>query len=207
MASKGQVLENINEAIAMVATPDLGDPLSIMRKKTDSVSRNSPSTFQTDGTHNVSELAIAEDHDMEMFTIDGDEKHDLENLNIGSPVEDVNILWEGTIFENVQSLRHFKDGKSYVDHVLKTGDLQTIESYFRWNILEYQLPKERLVTSQSFRSLSSLANHSEIQKLVNESPRFPPQERPKLKRLGSFPNVTSLSNKYRSVMDQFMKSR
>ena len=198
MASKSNILENIDEVIAIVSKPS---PLSVTQ-----TSINSPSAFLYGRTtSNVSELVINEDQDI-VFLINGDEKQGFECLSIASPKnqsDETNILWEGTIFDNVQSLRHFKDSKAFVDHVLKTGDLQTLESYFRSNILEFRLPKNNgMSTSKSFASLSSLSGKSQIKKLVKEQPMSP-----KMHRLGSFSNVTALGNQYHSVMDEFMKSR
>lgn len=142
--------------------------------------------------------------------IDSDEKDEFDSVSIESTssgdVDDFNILWEGTIFENVQSLRHFQDSKAYVDHVLKTADLQEIESYFQWKILEHRPPKHiGMSTSKSFASLSSLSSLSaktHYKELVNNHDT--PSK--KLCRTGSFCNVAALCNQYQSAMDEFMKS-
>eukprot|EP01083_Nonionella_stella_P268175 906376_1 len=132
-----------------------------------------------------------------------------------------NILWEGEIFENVQSLRHFRDSKSFVDHVLKTSHLSAIHQHFRNQILNYSVPTANVVASQSFgnnynrirqnRAKMNLVNSPEdIEDDFRDSdedeekktnPNFVQYALPKR---ASFPKI--LNYDYRSVMDEFIKT-
>eukprot|EP01083_Nonionella_stella_P049971 133062_1 len=132
-----------------------------------------------------------------------------------------NILWEGEIFENVQSLRHFRDSKSFVDHVLKTSHLSAIHQHFRNQILNYSVPTANVVASQSFgnnynrirqnRAKMNLVNSPEdIEDDFRDSdedeekktnPNFVQYALPKR---ASFPKI--LNYDYRSVMAEFIKT-
>ncbi len=122
--------------------------------------------------------------------------------HIDSAINDSNILWTGLIFKHVQSLRHFKDSKSFCDHVLKTGELHIVSDHFQRHIVDYQAPLVGLGmhSSQSYGGLSSLGRTVE---LVN--PRKD-QESPLRVRTESFPRLNANNAKYRSVMDEFIKS-
>eukprot|EP01083_Nonionella_stella_P249549 862794_1 len=83
------------------------------------------------------ELGVFEHKDA-VFLSNTEEKETIPNTSIILPFDDVtSILWQGIIFENIQSLRHFYDSKHFVDHVLKTTELHIINEYFTEHVLNY----------------------------------------------------------------------
>eukprot|EP00484_Ammonia_sp_Unknown_P030703 CAMPEP_0197050822 /NCGR_PEP_ID=MMETSP1384-20130603/25635_1 /TAXON_ID=29189 /ORGANISM="Ammonia sp." /LENGTH=758 /DNA_ID=CAMNT_0042483289 /DNA_START=46 /DNA_END=2322 /DNA_ORIENTATION=- len=121
--------------------------------------------------------------------------------------ENTDILWHGVIFENVQCLRHFKDSKEFVDHVLKTSAVPLIKESFNQQVLNYQPSSSGLKSSMSFGNTQQRTKHTQLKLVEPYTPNSPgPSTKPRLKNIESFPKIANLNQQYKSVLDQFMKS-
>eukprot|EP01084_Bolivina_argentea_P070895 128917_1 len=159
----------------------------------------------------VSDMIIEEEKDNVTFLTD-EEKASRSNSSIQYVDIGFNLLWEGVIFENVQSLRHFKDSKSFVDHVLKTGQLDLIQNHFTNNIVNYTPSTVKLASSRSFcntkqrMALAALAN-SKVELIKTDHDESKQNDSyNELTKLASFPRITNMTDRYHSIMDEFMKS-
>ena len=108
-----------------------------------------------------------------------------------------NILWNGVIFESIQMLRHFKDSKSFTDHVLKTNPYEICQSFSSQMLNYCQMPKinnlEKCESSQSFSNLrQNPKSDCSIKKVSLRSSR------------ASYHN--GFVSQYQSKLDEFMKS-
>ena len=134
--------------------------------------------------------------------------HPMDHHSIHYTFDDTktNILWEGIIFENIQSLRHFKDSKSFVDHVLKTNDLHTVHEHFSNHILNSLiLPPQ---TTHNIKSSQSVIDFKQV--FASKGADDNNDQMPDSKQNQMAPSRASYHNgfevKYHSKLDEFMKS-
>eukprot|EP01084_Bolivina_argentea_P085216 154009_1 len=156
--------------------------------------------FRRYSNASLSNLTIEEEVE-DVFVLNSEEKEAMVNSHSIQTMDvETNILWEGDIFENIQSLRHFKDSKSFVDHVLKTGDLYMVKHHFSENILNYTpiSPHRNMKFSQSFGSGKQITLH---QLTTNHQSEVHQHQ---ICRIASFPRLASLTDKYQNVMDEFI---
>ena len=153
---------------------------------------------------NLCSTPIPESEEFRPPSLDVDRPQEVDFSSIDSPDNDSNILWKGVIFKNVQSLRHFKDSKSFCDHVLKTGELRVVRDHFQHHILDYQAPLigNGMKMSKSYCTVSKLKSLATSPILLVSSEEEGP---PPIRRQGSFPRL-GVSDQYHSIMDEFIKS-
>eukprot|EP01083_Nonionella_stella_P177842 626390_1 len=111
------------------------------------------------------------------------------------------ILWQGIIFENIQSLRHFYDSKQFVDHVLKTSELLIINEYFTDHVLNYSSQSHHITRHRSFcdTATSKQQDLQQSKQLVTQNNDCSPHH---IKR-SSFPSTWN-PNKHRTITDEFI---